>query len=293
MRIIFIGSVFFSRIILEKLIDLNADVIGVITKSESEFNNDFEDLEPIAKKNNIPCRYVHDINDPASIDWIKQLKPDIIFCFGWSNLIKKEILNSCPMGVVGFHPALLPLNRGRHPLIWAKVLGLKKSGTSFFFMDEGADSGDILDQKEFEILFEDDASTLYKKMTVNALHQVESFLPKLKQGSFSRLKQLTGGNTWRKRNVSDGLIDFRMNTESICNLVRGLSKPYAGAHCILKGEEVKVWEVEFANSDEINLEPGKVLEIIGDGIKIKTADGAVVINKHSFLVLPEIGTYIR
>ena len=293
MRIIFIGSVFFSRIILEKLIDLNADVIGVITKSESELNNDFEDLEPIAKKNNIPCRYVHDINDPASIDWIKQLKPDIIFCFGWSNLIKKEILNSCPMGVVGFHPALLPFNRGRHPLIWAKVLGLKKSGTSFFFMDEGADSGDILDQKEFEILFEDDASTLYKKMTVNALHQVESFLPKLKQGSFSRLKQLTGGNTWRKRNVSDGLIDFRMNTESICNLVRGLSKPYAGAHCILKGEEVKVWEVEFANSDEINLEPGKVLEIIGDGIKIKTADGAVVIKKHSFLILPEIGTYIR
>ena len=31
------------------------------------------------------------------------------------------------MGVVGFHPALLPNNRGRHPLIWAKALGLDKS----------------------------------------------------------------------------------------------------------------------------------------------------------------------
>ena len=48
-----------------------------------------------------------------------------------SNLIKKELLNLTPLGVIGFHPSLLPQNKGRHPLIWAKALGLKKSGTTF------------------------------------------------------------------------------------------------------------------------------------------------------------------
>ena len=79
------------------------------------------------------------------------MKPDIIFCFGWSSLIKSEVLNLTKLGVVGYHPAMLPNNRGRHPLIWAKILGLTQTGSTYFFMDEGADTGDILDQSSFEI----------------------------------------------------------------------------------------------------------------------------------------------
>ena len=44
MRILFVGSVYFSKVILEKLINLNAHIIGVITKNQSVFNSDFNDL---------------------------------------------------------------------------------------------------------------------------------------------------------------------------------------------------------------------------------------------------------
>ena len=91
MRIIFIGSVYFSRVMLEKLIELNAQVVGVITKENSSFNADFEDLSSIAHRNRIPFGYVQNINDASSIAWIKDLNADVIFCFGWSNLIKNEI----------------------------------------------------------------------------------------------------------------------------------------------------------------------------------------------------------
>ena len=91
MRIIFIGSVYFSRVMLEKLIVLNAKIVGIITKEYSSFNTDFEDLSLIAQKNNIPCNYVQNINDISSVEWIRSLNPDVIFCFGWSNLIKKDI----------------------------------------------------------------------------------------------------------------------------------------------------------------------------------------------------------
>ena len=149
MKVVFIGTVEFSKRALEKLIKLNVNVIGVCTKKISDFNNDFSNLTPICKKNKIPIKYVKDINSKKNIEWIKSLAPDIIFCFGWSSLIKQELLNLPPMGVVGYHPAKLPQNRGRHPLIWTLVLGLKKSASSFFFMDQRADGGDILSQKNF------------------------------------------------------------------------------------------------------------------------------------------------
>jgi methionyl-tRNA formyltransferase len=292
-RIVFIGTVKFSRIMLEKVVDEGGHVVGVITKQESAFNSDFEDLSTFARDNNIPFLYVKDINHEDSVSWINQLKPDIIFCFGWSNLIKMNVLEIPPFGVIGFHPALLPSNKGRHPLIWAKVLGLKKSGTTFFFMDEGADTGDILDQMQFDITFDDDAFSLYKKMTQNALLQVERFLPQLQAGNFNRIKQTGIGNTWRKRDALDGLIDFRMSSEAICNLIRGLTKPYVGAHCIYKGREIKVWEAELSHVGEVNSEPGKVLCSKNGILTVKTFDGAITLTKHDFQDLPTINTYIK
>ena len=103
------------------------------------------------------------------------LAPDVIFCFGWSRLIKKTLLNIAPLGVIGFHPALLPANRGRHPLIWSLILGLKESGSTFFFMDEGADSGDILSQLNVSISEMDDAGTLYVNVQSSAVDDIDTF----------------------------------------------------------------------------------------------------------------------
>ena len=294
MRIVFIGSVSFSKLTLLHLINLNANIVGIITKSESSFNSDFEDLSAIAQEYNIPTKIVRDINHENNIKWIKQINPDVIFCFGWSSLLKKEILNLAPMGVLGYHPALLPENRGRHPIIWAKVLGLEKTGSTFFFIDEGADTGDILSQEEILISFDDDASSIYKKMTSTALSQIKNFLPLLQNKNYILTSQQQKiGNTWRKRGKNDGLIDFRMTTIAICNLVRALTKPYAGAHCIYKNEEVKIWAVKPGNNQQENLEPGKVLHIEEKFMEIKTFDGSIVLTTHDFIEIPEIGAYLN
>jgi methionyl-tRNA formyltransferase len=83
------------------------------------------------------------------------------------------------LGVVGFHPAALPENRGRHPLIWALVLGLEETASTFFFMDEGADSGDLLSQRRISIEPADDAGSLYARITEVAMCQIREFVPLL------------------------------------------------------------------------------------------------------------------
>ena len=146
MRILFIGAVEFSAQMLHELIETSANIVGVCTQAESRVNSDHVDLAPLAKTMCIPVRYIQDINDSDTLAWIRVCAPDVIFCFGWSRLIQKPLLSIPKLGVIGFHPAALPANRGRHPLVWPLALGLNETASTFFFMDEGADSGDILSQ---------------------------------------------------------------------------------------------------------------------------------------------------
>jgi len=293
MKVLLVGTVEFSLKTLEKLIDLKVDLIGVCTKEASTFNSDFADLKPLCIANKIPYLTVDDINSRDSIQWITVLNPDVIFCFGWSSLIKKEILNIAPMRVVGFHPAKLPMNRGRHPLIWALALGLKESASTFFFMDEGADSGDMLSQVDFEISYQDDARSIYNKVIDIALCQIEEFIPKLEKNNFTRIRQNNQhSNSWRKRNESDGEIDFRMSSRSIYNLTRALTKPYVGAHIKFNETNYSVWKVKESNDFQENIEPGKVLRVFDKIFVVKSYDGAIEIIEHDFKEMPKVGEYL-
>lgn len=85
MRIFFIGTVQFSYYALQKLVKMDAEIVGVATKASSTFNANFVDLTPICLKNNIPYKQVNDINHLNNIEFIRKCKPDIIYCFSWSN----------------------------------------------------------------------------------------------------------------------------------------------------------------------------------------------------------------
>ncbi|MBF0231442.1 MAG: formyl transferase [Desulfamplus sp.] len=278
MKIIVIGSVKFSLEMLITLYEINAELVGVITGLDTGFNADYEDLEPFCREKQIPCIKTNKINEQETVDWVMARKADVIFCLGWSRLIKSEILQSTPLGVIGYHPAALPKNRGRHPLIWALVLGLKETASSFFFMDEGADSGDILSQEIMSILPEDDAKTLYSKMISTAKKQIETFLPELENQTFKRVRQNHQlANTWRKRGKKDGEIDWRMSAESIYNLIRALTHPYVGSHFIFDGEEYQVWKSRIVHIEGgcENIEPGKVLQVQDNSVIVKCGKGCI------------------
>ena len=106
------------------MIEAGADIVGVITKKESNYNSDFRDLVPLCETKEIPYELVENINEEKVYKFIENIQPEIAFCFGWSQLIKDNIIKKIPQGIIGFHPAALPKNRGRHPIIWALVLGL-------------------------------------------------------------------------------------------------------------------------------------------------------------------------
>lgn len=295
MKILFIGCVESSAILLKTLIAHKKQIVGVITKSESAYNADFCSLENICHESGIDCLCVKNVNAEESIAFVKEKAPDILYCFGWSQLVKKEILDIPTMGCVGFHPAELPYNRGRHPLIWALALGLKETASSFFMMQAEADAGDVISQEKIVIEQQDDAESLYHKIMQKAQKQVVSFTDAFEKGTIQYIHQeLDKGNIWRKRGKEDGKIDWRMSVEAICNLVRALTKPYIGAHFEWGDYEVKIWKAERAewNSFVENIEPGKVLGVVSDTeYYIKAYDGVVHVMNSDSIKLKE-GEYL-
>lgn len=293
MRIVFIGAVEFSFAALKHLVSMRAEIVGVCTVKQSKFNADHVDLANFCGANRIPSFYIEDINSEETLAWIKEASPDIIFCFGWSKLIKENLLMLAPLGVIGYHPAALPANRGRHPITWALVLGLKKTASTFFFMNAGTDSGDILSQEEILIEDNDNARTLYDKLTCTGLNQITKFLPRIINGSFQRIKQDDRlANSWRKRGDQDGKIDWRMSAESIYNLVRGLSSPYVGAHFLFDGREVKVWQTSIIYSAPENAEPGKVISHVDGILVVKCGADAIALLAIDPVIKINVGRYL-
>lgn len=266
MKIGFIGCVQSSYKALETLLCLKnegIDVVAVITKPKSAINSDFVDLTPLCKKNDIPLHYEVSKERQDSLAFLQQHKPDVIYCFGWSYLLDKDMLEIAPYGAIGYHPAPLPQARGRHPIIWALSLGLNKTASTFFLMDEGADSGPILDQQIVTIEPEDDARSLYNKLLVVACEQILNFSRLLAKGTAKFYPQDDSQATyWRKRSRKDGLIDWRMQADSIHNLVRALVSPYPGAEFIYNEKPFILLKTSLTDEAFSKLiEPGCILQV--------------------------------
>jgi len=278
MKIVFIGTVEFSLQMLTTLIMCDVEIVGVITDKDRGINSDYADLVPTCKKNNIPCFLTNDVNTLDTIEWIDKKKVDFIFCLGWSRLIKSKLLQLPSLGIVGFHPTELPKNRGRHPLIWALVLGLKKTASTFFFMNACADSGDIISQQQIIIDDDDDAQSLYKKMIDTAKGQLLTMVPLLHSRKYQPIPQdHLKANIWRKRDSDDGKIDWRMGAKQIHNLVRGLTHPYVGAYFMLDNNEYRVWKTQLVDCQGFdNIESGKIIDIDNHGyLLIKCAESCL------------------
>ena len=93
------------------------------------------------------------------------------------------------------------------------------------------------------------------------------------------------GNYWRKRNIDDGKIDFKMTSSAILQLVNSLSKPYNGAHIEFGNKKYKVWKVSVDKKfKKKNIEPGKIIYKNRKLLKVKTFDSAINLIDHEVLV---------
>jgi len=292
-KIIFVGSVLFSKIILEKLIKLGVNIELIVCKKKSNFNNDFYDLSSIAIKNKINYIYSNNINSISLEKKFKSINPDVIFCFGWSQIIKSNILKIPKIGILGFHPTNIKLSRGCNPITWTLVLGLNDTSATFFWMNKKIDNGEIFDSRQIKVNKKDDAKSLYNKISRNASLQIVRIIEKLGKNKLtSKNNDINNGIYWRRRKFNDGQIDWRMNADNIYNLVRGLTNPYFGAHFKFRNKFIKVWKCNKTNKKLKYFLPGQIVNISKKKIEVKCGKGTVIFDNSNKLNL-KIKDYIE
>jgi methionyl-tRNA formyltransferase len=283
MKIIFISGVKFGYDVLESILENNwkIDTSFSYLPEKKKFYSDYADFENLTKKYDVIHKQINNINDQENIDLIKKINPDLILVIGWSQLLKKEIIEIPRLGVIGSHPTELPKYRGRAPIPWSILKGLKKSALTFFYIQEGIDDGDIVTQKQFEITDVDDATSVYEKITVLGKKMLSEILPLLESNKITSKKQNSELfiENWPKRTPLDGKINWLKSAKEIHNLIRATTFPYPGAYTFFKNKKLIIWKSTLDVS--LIQEPGKII-IEKNQVKIGTCNGSVFLDIVSY-----------
>lgn len=126
---------------------------------------------------------------------------DLIVTVGWRHMVPKVLLDSTPLGVVGFHSARLPEYPGRAPVPWAILRGDTVTHNTMLFLTDEPDAGDIIDFREVPVTT---ASEMNRRMGETAAEMLRQHLPALLVGRATRTPQdrsrrgpLTTADGWR------------------------------------------------------------------------------------------------
>jgi methionyl-tRNA formyltransferase len=297
MKAVLVGAVESSAGLLSALLETPIELSGVATLPSdigSRRHADFADLAPLCAERGVPCHRLETDDQLGRL--MSDCRPDLLLVWGWSRLIPAAVVDEARLGGIGFHPAPLPVGRGRHPLIWSIVLGLRESAVTFFRLAERADAGDILLQRRFVLTPDEDARSLMDKVIVEARAAVPQLADRiLSEGQLrGRPQDDRDTITWRKRSSADGLIDFRMTADAIDRLVRALTRPYPGAEA-RHGElgAARVWRVRPTARDDgaRYAEPGRVIGRDGEAPVVACGEDAVALVEHEFATMPQEGSW--
>lgn len=146
-------------------------------------------IRQVAKKYDIPLKYVDDLNSSDFKSFLNDKEPDIIINQAQS-ILKKEFINIPQIGVINRHGSLLPQYRGRFAPFWAYMNGESETGVSIHFVEEGIDSGPLIVQKRVKIDEDDTIDSLLKKLFAITPDAMISAINKLKNQNYrAKLKQ--------------------------------------------------------------------------------------------------------
>jgi methionyl-tRNA formyltransferase len=225
-------------------------------------------LGDLAKQHQIPLHKVKNINEPEAIQTLKDANLDWLFIIGWSQIAGAEVLSSARRGVLGMHPTLLPVGRGRASIPWAILKGLSQTGVSLFRLAEGVDTGPVLAQQVIDIDSKETAGTLYDRVIDAHLSLLRGVWPQLEDGSVKERHQDDSKATdWPGRRPGDGEILLQsMSVEEVDRLVRAATRPYPGAFVRQRdGSTLRIWS-------------GAPSTGAPDGLELQLADGCYAVD---------------
>lgn len=284
MKIVFMGTPDFAVPSLRKIID-TFGVECVFTQPDKPKGRGkkiaYSPVKEVALEHNIKVlQPVKLKNDIEAIEYLKELKPDFIIVVAFGQILTKEVLDIPKYGCINLHASLLPMYRGAAPLNWAIIKGEKKSGNTTMLMDVGLDTGDMLLKDEVEIPDDMTAGNLHDVLMERGADLLIKTIEGLYNGDIIPEKQ--EGETFYAKmlNKELALINWNNSAWDIHNLIRGLN-PWPIAYTNYEDKSMKIYESAVIKEDS-KKEPGTIISVSKEGMKVATLDGTLLIKKIQF-----------
>jgi methionyl-tRNA formyltransferase len=272
-RAVFFGTPQFSVPCLDALVEV-ADVTAVVCQPDKPVGRGLEVTEPPVKERALALGI--DVVQPTKLktgefaQWLREQNADVALVVAYGRILPKDVLEAPRLGCVNVHASLLPKLRGAAPITWSVVRGEPETGITLMKMDEGMDTGDMLEQFATPIVEDETAGELSERLSAIGALAVRKGLPKYVAGGYTPIKQDSArATTAPMLKKEDGKIDFSCAARTVHDHVRGM-QPWPGAFTMSRGKMLKVLETHVTDVPR-KAEPGTV--VFADKTRVIVACG--------------------
>jgi methionyl-tRNA formyltransferase len=208
---------------------------------------------------------------PAFAEALREVGADVGVVVAYGRILPRAVLDAFPRGCLNIHASLLPKYRGAAPIQWAIIRGEHETGVTIMRLDEGMDTGPVLEERRVPIADDDTAGTLAETLAPMGADLLLEVLAQVEAGTARVQPQDHAAATYAPMlTKSDGRVDWTHDAPSVSARIRGVD-PWPGAQTTLEGEPLKLFAPAVVAGDGA---PGQILSLEG-GLVVACGRGAV------------------
>lgn len=283
MKIVFMGTPDFSVGALEALLEAGHEIAAVVTQPDKKKGRGgqvhYPPVKEAALKHNLTFYQPVRVRDEAFVNVLKEIAPDVIVVIAFGQILPKSILELAPYGCINIHASLLPKYRGAAPIQWAVIDGEEKTGVTTMQMNEGLDTGDILETIEVVIDKKETGGSLFDKLSEAGARLIVQTLDHIRTGNVHPVPQDDSKSNYAKMLTKElGNIDFDKSAAETERLIRGLN-PWPSAYTKFRGKTLKIWDAEVVTDSGYEGKPGEIVDFDKNSFLVKTKEGCLRVNE--------------
>jgi methionyl-tRNA formyltransferase len=183
------------------------------------------------------------------------------------------------LGMIQYHPSLLPLYRGPSSINWPIIRGDSKTGLTIFRPNEGLDEGPVILQKTCDIGPDETIGEVYFNklfpMGVKAMLEAADLVFAGKHTETVQDESRASYEGWCR--AGEAHIQWSNHVDFVYNLIRG-TNPAPGAWTTLNGKKVQIFDARkhlFRKFGDVVGKIGEVAEVTENSFKV-TAQGGFI-----------------
>lgn len=284
MKVIFFGTPEYAVPVLQRIIDSHHEVVAVVSQPDKPKGRSNKPVPTPVKKLAIENGITVFQYEKIRKDDVRELlniDADIIVTCAYGQIIGSNILFAKKFGVINLHGSLLPKYRGSSPIQWALINQEKVTGVSILQSGVGMDDGAVMMAREIEIEDNDNAITLFDKLSRLSADMVVEALDLIESGKAHFVEQNNEMATSCKMLKPEmGILDFNKSAKKLVGIIKGLAM-WPNAHISIDGVYFKLFNATTHENNEFKLSQNGEVVIANNkqGLFIKCAEGLLEITE--------------